>query len=79
MGKSAAGAVWLNEDKLSAFDFWQLPQYRGCRCWSISRLFTELSEADIKQLEACWLDINGKDALQMPTTLCHGKVAADAA
>ena len=83
MGKSAAGAVWLNEDKLSAFDFWQF--WRNTEDADVGRflrLFTELSEADIKQLEALeGSDINlAKITLaNAATTLCHGKVAADAA
>ena len=52
MGKSAAGAVWLNEDKLSALDFWQF--WRNTEDADVGRflrLFTELPENEIKQLE----------------------------
>ncbi len=32
MGKTAAGAVWLNADMVSPYDYWQyLAQHRGCR------------------------------------------------
>ncbi len=32
MGKTAAGAVWLNADRLSPYDYWQyLAQHRRCR------------------------------------------------
>ena len=83
MGKSAAGAVWLNKDKLSPFDFWQF--WRNTEDADVSRflrLFTELPEGDIQQLEALeGADINSaKIALaNAVTTLCHGKGAADAA
>ena len=83
MGKSAAGAVWLNEDKLSAFDFWQF--WRNTEDADVGRflrLFTELPEDDIKQLEALeGADINtAKIALaNAVTTLCHGDEAAQAA
>ena len=83
MGKSAAGAVWLNEDKLSAYDFWQF--WRNTEDADVSRflrLFTELPEADIQRLEALeGADINSaKIALaNAATTLCHGKDAADTA
>lgn len=83
MGKSAAGAVWLNEDKLSAFDFWQF--WRNTEDADVGRflrLFTELPEDDIKQLEALeGADINtAKIALaNAVTTLCHGEEAAQTA
>ena len=83
MGKSAAGAVWLNEDKLSAFDFWQF--WRNTEDADVGRfllLFTELPEGDIKQLEALeGADINtAKTTLaNAVTTLCHGEEAAQAA
>ena len=83
MGKSAAGAVWLNEDKLSAFDFWQF--WRNTEDADVGRflrLFTELPEDDIKQLEALeGADINtAKIALaNAVTALCHGEESAQAA
>jgi len=83
MGKSAAGAVWLNEDKLSTFDFWQF--WRNTEDADVGRflrLFTELPEAEIKQLEALQgAEINtAKIALaNAVTTLCHGETAAQAA
>ena len=37
MGKTAAGAVWLNEDRLPAFDYWQYwRNIDGCRCRPVS-------------------------------------------
>ena len=43
MGKSANGAVWLNDEKLSSFDFWQF--WRNTEDSDVERflgLFTEL-------------------------------------
>src|SRR3546814_14495557 len=43
MGKTAAGAVWLNEDQLPAYDFWQY--WRNCDDRDVGRvlrLFTDL-------------------------------------
>lgn len=83
MGKSAAGAVWLNDDKLSAFDFWQF--WRNTEDADVGRflrLFTELPEDEIRQLEALQgADINtAKIALANAVTrLCHGPEAAQAA
>lgn len=83
MGKSAAGAVWLNDDKLSAFDFWQF--WRNTEDADVGRflrLFTELPEDEIRQLEALpGADINtAKIALANAVTrLCHGPEAAQAA
>lgn len=52
MGKTAAGAVWLNADRLSAFDYWQF--WRNCEDGDVGRflrLFTDLPLLDIEQLE----------------------------
>jgi len=53
MGKSAAGAVWLNEDGLPAYDFWQY--WRNVDDRDVGRflkLFTDLPLDEIKRLEA---------------------------
>ena len=53
MGKSANGAVWLNEDKLSNYEFWQY--WRNTEDADVGRflrLFTELPLGDIAELEA---------------------------
>ena len=52
MGKSVNGAVWLNEKKLSPYDFWQywrnLPDDVIGKCL---RLFTDLPISEIERLE----------------------------
>src|SRR6186713_2373475 len=53
MGKTAAGAVWLNADMLSAYDYWQF--WRNTEDGDVGRflrLFTLLDMAEIARLEA---------------------------
>ena len=53
MGKTASGAVWLNEDQLPAYDFWQY--WRNVDDADVGRflrLFTDLPIDEINRLEA---------------------------
>ena len=53
MGKTVGGAVWLNEDMLPSYDFWQY--WRNCDDRDVGRflrLFTDVPLAEIAQLEA---------------------------
>ncbi|KLN59570.1 tyrosyl-tRNA synthetase [Kiloniella spongiae] len=83
MGKTVSGAVWLNEERLSVYDFWQY--WRNTEDADVGRflrLFTELSEGEIQKLEAMQgADINeAKKVLATEATrLCHGLEAAEAA
>jgi len=83
MGKSAAGAVWLNEERLPVYDFWQF--WRNTEDADVGRfmrLFTELDDAEIEQLEALeGAEINqAKIVLASEVTkLCHGAEAAEKA
>jgi len=83
MGKSAQGAVWLNEDQLSAYDFWQF--WRNTEDADVGRflrLFTELPLDEIARLEALGgAEINEakKVLAHEATTLAHGEAAALAA
>jgi tyrosyl-tRNA synthetase len=53
MGKTAAGAVWLNEDQLPSYDFWQYWRNADDRdVGKFLRLFTDLPLAEIARLEA---------------------------
>jgi len=80
MGKSASGAIWLNEDMLSAYDFWQF--WRNTDDADVGRflkLFTELPLEQIAKLEAFeGAEINEakKILANEVTTMCHGKEAA---
>ena len=83
MGKTANGAVWLNADMLSAYDYWQF--WRNTEDADVIRflkLFTELSLNEIDELSK----FEGKDINQAKivlanevTRLCHGVVAAESA
>ena len=53
MGKTASGAVWLNEDRLSNWDFWQY--WRNTEDADVGRflkLFTDLPMDEVRRLEA---------------------------
>jgi len=83
MGKTAQGAVWLTEARLTAYDYWQY--WRNAEDADVGRflrLFTELPENEIARLEALeGVEINeAKKQLANETTkLCHGAAAAEAA
>jgi tyrosyl-tRNA synthetase len=83
MGKTAQGAVWLNADQLSAYEYYQF--WRNADDPDVGRflrLFTELPMAEIARLEALKdREINdAKKTLALEaTTLCHGAAAAEAA
>jgi tyrosyl-tRNA synthetase len=52
MGKSVSGAVWLNEDQLPAYDFWQYWRNVDDRdVGKFMRLFTDLPLDEIARLE----------------------------
>jgi len=52
MGKTASGAVWLNEDLLPAYDFWQYWRNVDDRdVGRFLRLFTDIDLAEIERLE----------------------------
>jgi tyrosyl-tRNA synthetase len=83
MGKSAAGAVWLNPEHLSPYDFWQY--WRNTEDADVGRflrLFTELPLAEIARLEGLQgQDINDAKKLLATevTALAHGQAAAEEA
>jgi tyrosyl-tRNA synthetase len=84
MGKTAAGAVWLNANRLSAYEYWQF--WRNADDADVGRflrLFTDLPLSTIRQLEGGEddADINHAKVVLATeaTTLCHGPEAAHAA
>jgi tyrosyl-tRNA synthetase len=83
MGKTAAGAVWLNEDTLPAWDFWQY--WRNCDDRDVGRflrLFTDLPLDEVRRVESAGgSEINAaKIALANEVTkLCRGEEAAKTA
>ncbi len=80
MGKTAAGAVWLNEDMLSPYDYWQY--WRNTEDADVGRflkLFTDLPLDEIAKLEALsGNEINEakKVLANEATALAHGEDAA---
>ncbi len=83
MGKTAAGAVWLNPDKLSPYDYWQF--WRDTADADVGRflrIFTDLPLDEIVRLEALrGQEINAAKIrlATEATALAHGQAAADAA
>ncbi|MGH6855192.1 MAG: tyrosine--tRNA ligase [Aestuariivirga sp.] len=83
MGKTAAGAVWLNADMLSPYDYWQY--WRNAEDADVGRflkLYTELPLAEIERLEALGgSEINEakKVLANEATTLLHGAAIAEQA
>jgi len=68
MGKTAAGAVWLNEDQLPAYDFWQYWRNVDDRdVGRFLRLFTDLPLDAINRLEA----LEGADINSAKTVLAN--------
>jgi tyrosyl-tRNA synthetase len=80
MGKTAQGAVWLNADRLTPYDFWQF--WRNTEDGDVGRflrLFTELPLDEIGRLERLGgAEINeAKKILATEVTgLAHGAAAA---
>ncbi len=83
MGKSASGAIWLNEDKLSAYEFWQFWRNTSdADTGKFLKLFTELPVAECERLGALeGAEINEAKIIlaNEVTTLAHGAEAAKAA
>ncbi len=83
MGKTASGAVWLNADMLSPYEYWQF--WRNAEDGDVGRflrLFTLLPMDEIARLDAlAGAEINdAKKALSTEATaLLHGRDAAEAA
>ncbi|MBW8309733.1 MAG: tyrosine--tRNA ligase [Candidatus Paracaedibacteraceae bacterium] len=82
MGKTANGAIWLNEDRLSAYDYWQF--WRNTEDADVGRylrLFTEIDLNEIERLE----QLSGSEINQAKkvladaaTSLAHGTEALPA-
>ena len=83
MGKSVSGAIWLNADMLSSYDYFQFWRNSDDRdVVKFLKIFTDLPMDEIKKLgELKDNEINeAKKILAYEATkLCHGKDAADQA
>jgi tyrosyl-tRNA synthetase len=83
MGKSVNGAVWLHEDQLPHYDYWQFWRNVDDRdVGRFLRLFTDLPLDEIQELEErTGAEINkSKERLATEATaLCRGRSAAEQA
>jgi tyrosyl-tRNA synthetase len=83
MGKTEKGAVWLNAEQLSPYDYWQF--WRNAQDADVGRflrLFTDLPLDEVARLEALeGAEVNAakKILADEATALAHGKEAAAAA
>jgi tyrosyl-tRNA synthetase len=83
MGKTASGAIWLNDDMLGAYDYWQF--WRNTEDADVERflkLYTTLPMTEIARLAALkGQEINDakKVLATEATALIHGRAAAEAA
>ena len=83
MGKTAAGAIWLHEDSLPAYDYWQF--WRNTHDADVGRflrLFTDLPKAEcarLEQLEGAEINAVKVVLANEATALCRGRDAAMAA
>src|SRR5690606_932269 len=83
MGKTASGAVWLNEDLFSPYDFWQY--FRNTEDADVGRflkIFTRLPLAEIAKLEkldGAELNEAKKVLATEATAVVHGREQAEQA
>ncbi|HEY4939847.1 MAG TPA: tyrosine--tRNA ligase [Rhizomicrobium sp.] len=83
MGKSVAGAVWLNKDMLGVYDYWQF--WRNTEDGDVGkflRLFTDLPLPEIARLEALQgaeLNDAKKILATEATAVLHDRAAANEA
>ena len=83
MGKTASGAVWLNRDRLSPYDYWQF--WRNTEDADVGRflrLFTELPTSEItrlEKLEGAEINEAKKILATEATALLHGRDDAERA
>ena len=83
MGKTQNGAIWLNRNLTSPYEFWQY--WRNTEDKDVikfMKLFTEIPIEDCRQtinLKGSDLNIAKEQLATAVTTLCHGKEAADSA
>ena len=79
MGKTEKGAVWLNEDYLSAYDYWQF--WRNTDDRDVKRFLNFFTEIDPKEIEKIFKkekNINNLKVLlaNEATKILHGEIAS---
>lgn len=81
MGKTMSGAIWLNKEKLSPYDFWQY--WRNVHDDDVVkfiRLFTDTKTEEIKHFESLKCEELNEAKVFLAdsiTTLCHGTAAVE--
>ena len=81
IGKTAQGAVWLSEDMLSPYDYWQF--WRNTEDADVGRflrLFTDLPDdtiGDLEALDGAGINEAKKILATEATAMCHGRAAAE--
>ncbi|MGB5836360.1 MAG: tyrosine--tRNA ligase, partial [Albidovulum sp.] len=82
MGKSVDGAVWLNSDRMSPYEFWQW--WRNVADADVGKFLKMFSELDVGECDRLGAlggaEINGAKIIlaNEVTTLAHGLAAAEA-
>ncbi len=83
MGKTADGAVWIRDDRFSAYDYWQF--WRNTEDADVIRFLKLFTELPLDQIETL-SKLQGSDINQAKvilaneaTRLCHGKALQEAA
>ena len=83
MGKSADGAVWLNEDRMSSYEFWQWwRNVPDADVGKFMKMFTEVPVEECERLGALAGSEINEAKIRLAnevTTLCRGAEAAAAA
>jgi tyrosyl-tRNA synthetase len=83
MGKTESGAVWLSEEMLSPYDYWQFwRNTEDADVIKFLKLFTEISLDQIQELSKLeGRDINEAKIIlaDEATKLCHGTIATESA
>jgi tyrosyl-tRNA synthetase len=83
MGKTAKGAVWLDDEQTPPYEFWQY--WRNTEDADVGkflRLFTEMRVPEIERLERlAGAELNDAKVIlaNEVTAMCHGRAAAEAA
>jgi tyrosyl-tRNA synthetase len=81
MGKSLSGAVWLNEEQLSSYDYYQYwRNTEDADVVKFSKLYCEFTDAETAGFEKLAIEnINEakKNLAYKVTKLCHGKEKAE--
>ena len=83
MGKTASGAVWLNADQLSAYDYWQFWRNTAdADVVKFLKLFTDLPLEridELARLEGQAINDAKIELANEATAMLHGRAAAEAA